>query len=73
MTQADGSGKAAGGASESGTGGGGGVGAGPTAGLGLAQANFGPKYEAHLAALQKSLDEAQARADSLEKQLKEIT
>ncbi len=44
----------------------------PAAGL-AGQGAFGPKYEQHLAALQKSLDEATARADALDKQLKEIS
>lgn len=42
-------------------------------GLGLSQANFGPKYEQHVAQLQKQMDEAQTKAQTLQQQLKELT
>ena len=43
-------------------------GAGPMGGLGLAQANFGPKYEAHVAQLQKQLEEAQRKLEEVQRE-----
>ena len=41
-----------------------GKGVGP---LGLSQANFGPKYEQHVAQLQRSLEEANKRLEELQR------
>ncbi len=46
---------------------------GASGALGLSQANFGPKYEQHVAQLQKQMDEAQAKAATLQQQLKDLT
>lgn len=39
--------------------------------LGLAQANFGPKYEQHVAQLQKSLEEAHKKLEGLQREVDE--
>jgi hypothetical protein len=39
--------------------------------LGLAQANFGPKYEQHVAQLQKSLEDAHKKLEALQREVDE--